>query len=188
MFSTPRNSGCTKTCFSPRRNCCGKREWVRGYGVFTNRPKRRWSAWVNASRPIRRSWRNWSSYSRHRIHSNCLARLIGNWNTFSSWPTRNGVLESGPHGKGEIRSRPEGRPRLGSLFIGQPDAKCFCGKFRFPQRKKKGAKKKERGGLWKLPLEWKNKKQFFHSSLQNPSGFAQFQQARRRSTLRLLFK
>jgi len=38
-------------------------------------------------------------------------------------------------------------------------------------RKKKGAKKKESRSLWKLPELWKNKKQFFHTSLQNAAAF-----------------
>jgi len=36
------------------------------------------------------------------------------------------------------------------LFLGDPGAIFFCGKAGQAQRKKKGATKKENGGLWKL--------------------------------------
>jgi hypothetical protein len=57
-------------------------------------------------------------------------------------------------------------------------ARNFCGKpSDFSQRKKKGAKKKESRGLWKLPQPWKSKKvafgnlflDDFHRCLEKPT-------------------
>jgi hypothetical protein len=45
-----------------------------------------------------------------------------------------------------------------SSFIRDPGAKQFSVKRRTAQRKKKGAKKKESRGLWKLPQPWKSAK------------------------------
>jgi hypothetical protein len=84
-----------------------------------------------------------------------------------------------------------GRPGSRSSPISDPGATFF------PQpphggteRKKKEPKKKERGGLWKLPQPWKSTKDAFGdiylmistAARKSLQAFSQFPQARQRST------